>query len=73
MAGLRRELLVSIGRSQEGQIVRSRIIQGHEEMRASSAEERAEVARRWIAIEEDLEKARKRHRRFHLQQNGYAE
>lgn len=32
----------------------SRIAQGLEEMQASSADERAEVARKWLALEEDL-------------------
>ncbi|KAJ5591949.1 uncharacterized protein N7459_002318 [Penicillium hispanicum] len=54
LTGLRRKLLNSLGKSQESQIVISRIVQGHDEMRASSAQERAEVARLWMLIEERL-------------------
>ncbi|KAJ5625459.1 hypothetical protein N7510_001768 [Penicillium lagena] len=71
LAGLRRRLLESIGRSQQCQIIKSRITQGHEEMRASSAEERAEVARRWIAVEEELENARRRQNHLHFHHNGH--
>lgn len=41
----------------------SRIAQGHEEMRASSAAERAEVVRKWTMIEESLQKASRQCRR----------
>ncbi|KAJ5114389.1 hypothetical protein NUU61_000148 [Penicillium alfredii] len=68
LSGLRRSLLDSLGKSQEGHIVVSRIKQGHEEMKASLAEERAEVARKWIAIEETLQKT-KRHSCLHT--NGH--
>jgi hypothetical protein len=53
LAGLRRMLQTSLGKTQDRRIVGSRIAQGVEEMRASSADERAEVARKWLPIEED--------------------
>ncbi|KAJ5544030.1 hypothetical protein N7513_003305 [Penicillium frequentans] len=54
LVGLRRRLQISLGKKEEGAIVASRIEQGVEEMRASSADERAEVARKWLLLEEDL-------------------
>lgn len=54
LLGLRRKLQISLGRTQEFSIIASRIAQGVEEMRASSADERAEVARKWRALEEEL-------------------
>jgi len=53
LAGLRRWLQISLGRKQERDIVASRILQGIEEIRASSADERAEIARKWLLLEED--------------------
>ena len=64
LSGLRRKLLDSLGKSQEGQIVLSRIAQGHEEMKSSTADERAEVARKWILIEENLQESRRSSRRY---------
>lgn len=52
--GVRQHLLRSLGKTQEDKIIISRIAQGHEEMQASSTEERAEVVRRWTLIEKDL-------------------
>lgn len=69
LSGLRRKLLVSLGKSQECQIIASRIVQGHEEMRESSAEERAEVVRKWIVIEETLQKTKWQGYRSHT--NGH--
>ncbi|KAJ5273723.1 hypothetical protein N7478_008848 [Penicillium angulare] len=63
LSGLRRKLLNSLGKSQEGEVVLSRIVQGHEEMRASSAAERAEVVRKWILVEESLQESRRSSRR----------
>lgn len=54
LVGLRRKLQISLGKKQEGAIVVSRIAQGVEEMRASSADERAEIARKWLLLEEGL-------------------
>ncbi|KAJ6014382.1 hypothetical protein N7540_008973 [Penicillium herquei] len=59
LSGIRRKLLNSLGKTQEGQIIISRIAQGHEEMRASTAADRAEVARKWIQVEEDLAQSRR--------------
>jgi hypothetical protein len=44
-------------------IVMGRISQGLEEMRESTAEERAEVSTAWKNIEKDLGKSGKRHAR----------
>ncbi|KAJ5698704.1 hypothetical protein N7462_000709 [Penicillium macrosclerotiorum] len=66
LSGLRRKLLDSLGKSQSCRIVSSRIAQGHEEMRESSAEERAEVARKWILMEETLQN----NKRWSLQSNN---
>lgn len=54
-------------------VVVGRISQGLEEMRESTAQERAEVSRRWIAIEEDVKRSNKRYivRRGHLQDTGH--
>ncbi|KAJ6010065.1 hypothetical protein N7522_005081 [Penicillium canescens] len=60
LVGLRRKLQVSLGKAQQDAIVFSRIAQGHEEMRQSSADERAEVARQWLILEGDL-RTTKRH------------
>ncbi|KAJ5124951.1 UDP-glucuronosyl/UDP-glucosyltransferase [Penicillium bovifimosum] len=54
LVGLRRKLQTSLGKIQDRQIVESRIAQGLEEMRASTADDRAEVARAWRLIEEDF-------------------
>ncbi|KAJ5222942.1 Sterol 3-beta-glucosyltransferase UGT80B1 [Penicillium citrinum] len=54
LSGIRRTLLTSLGKSQEGQILLSRISQGHDEMKASSAQDRMEVVRKWAVIEESL-------------------
>lgn len=54
LVGIRRKLQKSLGRSQELSIMASRIAQGLEDMRASTADERAEVARKWRLLEEDL-------------------
>ncbi|KAF3020893.1 hypothetical protein E8E15_008711 [Penicillium rubens] len=54
LVGLRRKLQKSLGRTQELSIMASRIAQGIEEMRASTADERAEVARKWRLLEEEL-------------------
>ncbi|KAJ5675180.1 Sterol 3-beta-glucosyltransferase UGT80B1 [Penicillium maclennaniae] len=63
LTGVRRNLLDSLGRTQEGQIVASRIAQGHEEMRKSSTEDRMEVARKWALVEEKLHDTNRRCRR----------
>ncbi|KAJ5766124.1 uncharacterized protein N7511_003740 [Penicillium nucicola] len=60
LVGLRRKLQISLGKVQQDAIVYSRIAQGHEEMRESTADERAEVARQWFILEEDL-RTTKRH------------
>ena len=54
LVGLRRKLQKSLGRTQELSIMASRIAQGIEEMRASTADERAERARKWRLLEEEL-------------------
>lgn len=54
LVGLRRKLQKSLGRTQELSIMASRIAQGLEDMRASTAEERAEVAKKWRVLEEDI-------------------
>lgn len=56
LSGVRRMLLTSLGKSQEGQILLSRIAQGHEEMKASSGDDRVQVARKWVIIEESIKK-----------------
>lgn len=56
LTGIRRHLWDSLGRSEQCRIVASRIAQGHEEMEFSSVAERAEVVRKWIIIEESLQK-----------------
>lgn len=72
LSGLRRKLLVSLGKSSEGKIVLSRIAQGHEEMCASSADERAEVVRKWIIFEESLKKGKRTSRRCHSRPQSHA-
>ena len=54
LVGLRGKLQKSLGRTQELSIMASRIAQGIEEMRASTADERAEVARKWRLLEEEV-------------------
>lgn len=54
LVGLRLKLQKSLGRSQQLSIMASRIAQGIEDMRASTADERAEVARKWHLLEEEL-------------------
>ncbi|KAJ5085215.1 hypothetical protein N7532_009986 [Penicillium argentinense] len=54
LTGIRRKLLTSLGKTQEGKILVSRISQGHDEMRASSAGDRSEVVRKWVVIEKTL-------------------
>lgn len=54
LVGLRRKLQKSLGRSEDVSIMASRIAQGIEDMRASTADERAEVARKWRLLEEDI-------------------
>ncbi|KAJ5971412.1 uncharacterized protein N7479_001330 [Penicillium vulpinum] len=54
LVGLRRKLQKSLGRSQELGIMASRIAQGIEDMQASTPDERAEVARKWHVLEEEL-------------------
>ncbi|KAI2785971.1 Sterol 3-beta-glucosyltransferase UGT80B1 [Penicillium oxalicum] len=79
LMGIRRKLLDSLGRSSEGQIVLSRIAQGHEEMYASTPAERAEVIKKWSVIEKSLtpSQCRKQHknnmfrRQFHHHHNHY--
>ncbi|KAJ5801996.1 uncharacterized protein N7503_004446 [Penicillium pulvis] len=56
LTGLRRRLLKSLGKNQECQIILSRIAQGHEDMRASTPEQRARVVRKWDKIEASLMK-----------------
>ncbi|KAJ5765918.1 hypothetical protein N7520_005477 [Penicillium odoratum] len=57
LAGIRRTLLVSLGKSQQNHIVVSRIKQGHEEMPKASEEDRSELVRKWILLEEELRKS----------------
>ncbi|KAJ5424549.1 UDP-glucuronosyl/UDP-glucosyltransferase [Penicillium cf. griseofulvum] len=54
LVGIRRKLQKSLGRSQELGIMASRIAQGIEDMQASTPDERAEVARKWKVLEEEL-------------------
>lgn len=68
MSGVLREINDSLGKHQKCMIVMGRISQGLEETEESTAQEGAEVFRRWSAIEEDMERSNKRHivRRSHL-------
>lgn len=61
LSGILREINDSLGRHQKCMIVMGRISQGLEEMRESTAEERAEVSTAWNEIERDLRKSGKRH------------
>ncbi|KAJ5306895.1 hypothetical protein PENANT_c003G01867 [Penicillium antarcticum] len=70
LVGLRRKLQVSLGKAQQDAIVYSRIAQGQEEMRKSSADERAEVARQWFILEEDL-RTTKRHSSHYIRSHGH--
>jgi UDP:flavonoid glycosyltransferase YjiC (YdhE family) len=72
LSGLRRKLLDSLGKSSEGQIILSRIAQGHEEMCASSADERSEVVRKWMIIEESLKQTKRTSRRCHSRPQHHA-
>lgn len=54
MSGLRRKLLKSLGKDIERHIIQAQIAQGHEELQASSAEEKAEVVDKWALIEAEL-------------------
>lgn len=56
LSGLRRKLLKSLGKDIERHIIQARIAQGHEELQASSAEEKAEVVDKWALIEAELRK-----------------
>jgi hypothetical protein len=56
LTGLRRKLLKSLGKTQECQVILSRIAQGREEMQASTPEQRALVVKKWNSIEESLMK-----------------
>jgi hypothetical protein len=69
LVGLRRKLQVSLGKVQEDAIVFSRIAQGHEEMRQSSADERAEVVRQWLILEQDLQTT-KRHSSHYIRSHS---
>lgn len=54
LVGLRRKLQKSLGRTQELSIIASRIAQGIEDMRAATADERAEVVHKWRLLEQEL-------------------
>ena len=54
LVGIRRKLQQSLGKTEELSIMASRIAQGIEDMRASTADDRAEVARKWHLLEEEL-------------------
>ncbi|KAJ5781219.1 hypothetical protein N7457_006379 [Penicillium paradoxum] len=54
LVGLRRELQISLGKNVDGDIITSRIDQGRQEMQEATADERAEVARKWALIQEDF-------------------
>ncbi|KAJ5801662.1 CAZyme family GT1 [Penicillium psychrosexuale] len=54
LVGIRRQLQKSLGKNEELSIMASRIAQGIEDMRASTADDRAEVARKWHILEEEL-------------------
>lgn len=69
LTGIRRNLLESLGKCERSRVVKSRIAQGHEEMKASSAWERAEVVKKWALIEESLQKA-SRECRCHARPTG---
>ncbi|KAF7712056.1 Sterol 3-beta-glucosyltransferase [Penicillium ucsense] len=78
LMGVRRRILAALGRSSEGQIVLSRIAQGHEEMYASSPQERTEVVKKWSVIEGSLTSTQSRkhkdtgfRRHFHHHHNHY--
>ncbi|KAJ5917147.1 hypothetical protein N7466_010701 [Penicillium verhagenii] len=71
LTGIRRTLLVSLGKSQQNHIVVSRIAQGHEEMPKSSEEERSEVIRKWILLEEELRKGKRYIRRSSKRQSEH--
>lgn len=63
-----REVNDSLGKHQKCMVVMGRISQGLEEMEESTAQEGAEVFKRWSAIEEDMARSNKRHivRQNHL-------
>lgn len=61
MSGMLREINDSLGRHQKCMIVMGRISQGLEEMRESTAQDRAEVFTAWNKIEHELKKSNKRH------------
>ncbi|KAJ5765786.1 hypothetical protein N7520_005345 [Penicillium odoratum] len=58
LTGLRLKLLRSLGKTEEGHMILSRIAQGHEEMLESTADDRAKVARKWASIEAKLSEGR---------------
>lgn len=62
LSGILREINDSLGRHQKCIVAMGRIRQGLEEMRGSTAQEREEVSRRWVTIEYDLKRSKKRHR-----------
>lgn len=72
MSGVLREINDSLGKHQKCMIVMGRISQGVEEMRASTAQERAEVSRGWITIEHDLKKSNKRHSHHNMSGSAHA-
>ncbi|CAG8174951.1 unnamed protein product [Penicillium nalgiovense] len=65
LAGIRCNLLGSLSKSVEGRIVVSRIAEGQEQMQASTAAERGEVMRKWMLIEESLQRTGRQCRYAH--------
>ncbi|KAH3406510.1 hypothetical protein KXV40_001977 [Aspergillus fumigatus] len=51
LGGLRRELLKSLGKEVERKIIRARILQGSEELEASSYVQRVEALKRWDRLQ----------------------
>jgi hypothetical protein len=61
LSGILRDINDSLGRHQKCMIVLGRISQGVEEMKESTAQDRAEVFTTWRQIEHDLKKSHKWH------------
>ncbi|CAI7676985.1 unnamed protein product [Penicillium pancosmium] len=61
LSGILRDINDSLGRHQKCMIILGRIAQGVEEMKESTAQDRAEVFTTWKQIEHDLKKSHKWH------------
>ncbi|KAF9885030.1 hypothetical protein FE257_000761 [Aspergillus nanangensis] len=71
LSGMIRCINDALGKHQKCMIAVGRISQGLEEMQESTPQDRADVSRRWIAIEKDLKKSKKRSR-SHMQDSVHA-